>query len=146
GRNKNQEEKMAKKKKARAVRAPSTAVEVRTKERKPKREVIEIHTTRESTRNASGVLGDKGGTIATVLGGVGAASAAVIASQKWGAHPSLIAGATAAAGLAAMSMGKQPWLRQAGAGAVVGAAVFGAVPMVVDALSGKKSEPQVAQA
>jgi hypothetical protein len=76
-------------------------------------------------------LDGKGGTIATVLGGVAGASAAVLASQKFNAHPGVVAAGTAAAGLAAMKLSKEPWVRQAGAGALVGAAVFGAVTLAV---------------
>jgi len=81
-------------------------------------------------------LADKAGsTIVPVLGGLAGGTAAVIATQKFNAHPGLVAAGAAAAGLAAMTMGKQPWLRQAGAGAVVGAAVVGAVPHIVGAFS-----------
>jgi hypothetical protein len=98
--------------------------------------VIEIHTTRKSSRNASGaILDGKASTFVPVLGGIAGGTAAVIASQRWNAHPGLVAAGTAAAGLAAMTMGKQHWIRQAGAGAVVGAAVIGAVPMVVGAFA-----------
>ena len=105
-----------------------------------------VHTTRERKRNASGgALSDKAGSaIVPVLGGLAGGTAAVIATQKWGAHPGLVAAGAAAAGLAAMTLGKQPWLRQAGAGAVVGAAVVGAVPHIVGAFH--KSAPQQAQA
>lgn len=144
---------MPRKKKApRVVRAQPPAMASasppaeRTKQ--PQREVIEIHTTRERRRNASGNLldGSKANTLIPVLGGVVGGTAAVLASQKWNAHSGLVAAGTAAAGLAAMTMGKQPWLRQAGAGAVVGAAVVGAVPLVVSALSKSPQPASQAQA
>ncbi|HEY2746784.1 MAG TPA: hypothetical protein VGL86_19280 [Polyangia bacterium] len=70
-----------------------------------------------------------------MLGGLAGGTAAVIATQRFHANPSLVAAGAAAAGLAAMTLGKQPWLRQAGAGAVVGAAVVGTVPHIVSAFS-----------
>jgi hypothetical protein len=127
---------MPRKKKSRVVRAvpPSTAPprEIRSK---PQIETVVVHTTRERKRNASGgALGEKAGSaFIPVLGGLAGGTAAVIATQKWNAHPGLVAAGAAAAGIAAMTFAKQPWLRQAGAGAVVGAAVVGAVPHIVGA-------------
>jgi hypothetical protein len=69
-----------------------------------------------------------------VLGGIGVGTVAAFASQKYSTHPGLIAAGGALAGLAAMKLAKEPWQRQLGAGAAVGAAVFGAVPFVVSAL------------
>jgi hypothetical protein len=131
---------MARRKEARVVRAlpPSMSSQsgASAPAKVPHTEVIEIHTTRKSSRNASGaILDGKTSTMVPVLGGIAGGTAAVIASQRWNAHPGLVAAGTAAAGLAAMTMGKQQWVRQAGAGAVVGAAVIGAVPMVVSAFA-----------
>jgi hypothetical protein len=136
---------MAKKKKARVAREPTTTTTVTKKPRaaiehyNPRREVIEIHTKTEKNRNASGEVFGGRGTLLPILGGVAGGTAAVMASQKWSAHPGLVAAGAAGAGLLAMTMGKQSWLRQAGAGAVVGAAVVGAVPLVVGAF---QSSPQ----
>ena len=64
---------MARKKKARVIRGqPSTAppapLAVRSK---PEREIIEIHTTRERKRNASGdPLDGKSSTLVPVVGGI----------------------------------------------------------------------------
>jgi hypothetical protein len=111
-----------------------TAKEPRSK---PQIETVVVHTTRERKRQASGggLAERAGSTLVPVLGGLAGGTAAVIATQKFHANPSLIAAGAAAAGLAAMTLGKQPWLRQAGAGAVVGAAVVGTVPHIVSAFS-----------
>jgi hypothetical protein len=133
---------MPRKKKSRVVRGapPSTATEKEPRH-KPQIETVVVHTTRERKRNASGGgLADKAGsTLVPVLGGLASGTAAVIATQKWNAHPGLVAAGTAAAGIAAMTFAKQQWLRQAGAGAVVGAAVVGAVPHIVGAF--RKTAP-----
>jgi len=138
---------MPRKKKSRVVRGvpPSTAIE-KVPRQKPQVETVVVHTTRERKRNASGgALADRASsTLMPVLGGLAGGTAAVIATQKWNAHPGLVAAGTAAAGIAAMTMAKQPWLRQAGAGAVVGAAVVGAVPHIVGAFS-KSAPHHVAQ-
>ena len=106
-----------------------------------------IHTTRERKRNASGgVLDGKAGTLIPILGGIAGGTAAVLAGRRFNTHPGLVAAGTASAGLAAMSFGKQPWLRQAGAGCVVGAAVVGAVPLVVGAFDKHPQQQQQGQA
>src|SRR5690242_9679195 len=93
-----EEKKMARKKKSRVVRAVPSSEEVTPKKRKPQIDTVVVHTTREHTRNASGAaLADKAGsTIVPVLGGLAGGTAAVIATQKFNAHPGLVAAGAAA--------------------------------------------------
>ena len=138
---------MPRKKKSRVVRGvPPSAALPKEVRHKPQIETVVVHTTRERKRNASGgaLVEKAGSTLVPVLGGLAGGTAAVIATQKWNAHPGLVAAGAAAAGLAAMSFGKQPWLRQAGAGAVVGAAVVGAVPHIVGAFHKSPAQAQAA--
>ena len=132
-----EEEKMPRKKKSRVVRAvpPSDGAAARRYVQAAGRDGAWCTRRASRKRNASGgaLVEKAGSTFIPVLGGLAGGTAAVIATQKWNAHPGLVAAGAAAAGIAAMTMGKQPWLRQAGAGAVVGAAVVGAVPHIVGA-------------
>ena len=107
-----EEEKMARRKKTRVVREPPAK---RTGSRrrqsaqyKPQREVIEIHTTRERKRNASG------GVLVTRQQAVALSSAASSRAAARGARrgevratPGVIAGSSAPGGLHALSRAKQ---------------------------------------
>lgn len=94
-------------------------------------------------RNASGVVSDgSGGTLLPILGGIAGGAAAVAAAEKWSAHPAIVAATTAVAGLGVMAYARKQRSaggQQFGVGAVVGAAVVGAVPLLMDAMP--KSRP-----
>ena len=101
---------------------------------KPSRETVVIHTTRERRRNAGGSpLGDKGGAIVPLVGGVAGGVATVYGAEKFGLTPLTAAGVGVAAGLGLQAATKSPLMKQALMGVAIGAGTLGGLQLIANA-------------
>lgn len=107
-----------------------------------------IHTTRERRRNAGGsLLGDKGGAIVPLVGGVAGGVATVYGAEKFGLTPLTAAGVGVAAGLGLQAATKSPLMKQALMGVAIGAGTLGGLQLIASARAqaAKPSAPPAAK-